>query len=246
MDRSLYVSMTGASEVFTAQAIKANNLANLSTPGFKAALVQQTSVDVIGEGLPTRTYAQSEIPGYDLTPGTVQVTNNDLDVAIKGKGWLVVSNENGEQGLTRRGDLSINAQGQLINGAGFRMEGSGGPIIIPPAQSVAIAEDGQISVIPIGADAAIKVIVDKMKLTSVDASAELKIRTDGLFDLGEESSFEDDISVSLQVGALETSNVNAVNELVDLISLTRKYELDVKMMNVAKENDEGLARILQL
>jgi flagellar basal-body rod protein FlgF len=85
-----------------------------------------------------------------------------------------------------------------------------------------------------------------MKLTSVDSSAELKIRTDGLFDLGEESSFEDDISVSLQVGALETSNVNAVNELVDLISLTRKYELDVKMMNVAKENDEGLARILQL
>ncbi|MBT4963788.1 MAG: flagellar basal body rod protein FlgF [Francisellaceae bacterium] len=246
MDRSLYVSMSGASEVFTAQAIKANNLANLSTPGFKAALVQQTSVDVIGEGLPTRSYAQSEVPGYDLTPGTAQITNNDLDIAIKGEGWIVVSNENGAPGLTRRGDLSIDAQGQLVNGAGFRVEGSGGPIIIPPAQSVAIAEDGQISVIPIGADATTKVIVNKIKLTSVDAADELKIRTDGLFDLGSESNFEDDISISLQVGALETSNVNAVNELVDLISLTRKYELDVKMMNVAKENDEGLARILQL
>ena len=95
-------------------------------------------------------------------------------------------------------------------------------------------------------DATTKVIVNKIKLTSVDAADELKIRTDGLFDLGSESNFEDDISISLQVGALETSNVNAVNELVDLISLTRKYELDVKMMNVAKENDEVLDRILQL
>ena len=73
MDRSLYVSMTGASEVFNAQAVKANNIANISTPGFKAALVQQSSVDINGEGLPTRTYVKTEVPGYDLSNGPILI-----------------------------------------------------------------------------------------------------------------------------------------------------------------------------
>lgn len=245
MDRSLYVSMTGASEVFSAQAVKANNLANLSTPGFKAALVQQQSYDVTGEGLPTRTYVRSEVPGYDLSPGAIQTTNNELDVAIKGEGWIVVSTENGDQALTRRGDLTINANGELINGAGFYIEGGGGRIVIPPSESISIAEDGQISVVPIGADANTKVVIDKIRLTKTESDS-LKIREDGLFDTGNDAGFEDDISVFLTSGALETSNVNAVNELVDLIALTRKYELDLKMMNTAKENDEQVAQILHL
>lgn len=246
MDKSIYVSMTGASEVFTAQAVKANNLANLSTPGFKAALVNQQTTEIYGDGLPTRAYAQSDVPGYDLSEGTVRTTGNDLDVAIKGDGWLVVTNEEGEQGLTRRGDLSLNSNGELVNGAGFYIEGAGGRIVIPPSEAMSIAEDGQISVVPIGADPSTKVIIDKIKLTNVQDESTLRLREDTLFDQGDGSSFEDDISVLITSGALESSNVNAVNELVDLISLTRKYELDVKMMSTAKENDESLAQLLHI
>lgn len=244
MDKSLYVSMTGASEVFTAQAVKANNLANISTPGFKAALVQQSTVEIAGEGLPTRAYAQSEMPGHDFSPGAIQTTNNPLDVSIRGEGWFVAGSNDGSQALTRRGDLKISDDGILVNGAGFEIHGSGGPITIPPAQSISIAEDGQISIVPLGSDSSTKVVIGKIKLANPNTE-DMEIREDGLFTL-KSGAIEEDSGVGLHIGCLETSNVNPVNELVDLIALTRKYELDVKMMKTAEDNDSQLAQLLQL
>ena len=89
MDNMLYISMSGAKENMNALAIRANNLANVSTHGFKADFEQARAMQAFGEGLPTRVFSITESPGQDFTAGSLLQTGNDLDVALQGPGWLV-------------------------------------------------------------------------------------------------------------------------------------------------------------
>ena len=111
MDKSLYLSMTAASNTMLSQAAVANNLANASLPAFKADLEQFRSMPVFGDGHPSRVYAMSERPGIDYRPGTIYKTGNTLDVAINGEGWVAVQAPDGAEAYSRRGDLSLNNVG---------------------------------------------------------------------------------------------------------------------------------------
>ena len=155
MDRSLYLSMSAASNTLLAQTVNSHNLANASTTGFRADLSQFRSMPVFGEGHPSRVYAMEERPGVDFNPGSVNFTGNDLDVAIDNQGWIAVLDAEGNEAYTRRGDLRVNVNGLLENGAGELVMGDGGPISIPPYQKLDIGKDGTITVRPVGQDASI-------------------------------------------------------------------------------------------
>ncbi len=244
MDKLLYIAMTGARETTFAQAKTAHNLANASTIGFKADLAQFRAMPAYGEGLPTRVFAMSERPGYRLDSGNVITTGNDLDVAIRGEGWLVIQGKDGEELLSRRGDLKIGANGNLTNGLNQPIMGTGGPITIPPYEKLDIATDGTISIRPVGAQPSETAIIDRIKLVNPHAKSLTKNK-EGLFTSSETNVFESDIDVKIHTRMLESSNVSVVEELTNMIQLSRQFEVQVKLMSGVKERGQALDRLLQ-
>ena len=234
MDKGVYLLMSGASESMLAQARVANNLANASTTGFRADLHNFRSMQSIGDGLDSRVFVQSERPGYNLSEGGLITTGNPLDVAIKGKGWLVVQRPDGSEGFTRAGDLRVNTNGQLENSRGFQIMGDNGPIAVPPVEKIQIGKDGTITILPLGAPKTAVVALDRLKLVNPPA-ASIRKGEDGLFEMIDGSIQTADGSVSVVNEALEGSNVNAISELTDMIALSRQFELKVKFMKTFKE-----------
>lgn len=243
MDKALYIAMSGAKQNMLSQAAHANNLANVNTTGFKEDFAQARSMPVYGEGLPTRAYALSERPGTNFEQGSLMQTGNSLDIALKGDGWIAIQSADGSEAYTRAGNLSIDVNGQLRTGAGFPVLGDGGPLVIPPAATVEVGADGTISVIPIGGEGLAQ--VDRIRLVNPDAES-IEKGKDGLIHLKEGAAQPVvDGTVRVEQGFLEGSNVNAVSSLTDMLSLSRQYELQVKLMGQADQNSESAARLLQ-
>lgn len=244
MDNLLYIAMTGARETSLAQASTANNLANAKTTGFKADLAQFRAMPVYGDGHASRVFAMSERPGHNFDAGGMISTSRDLDLAIKGPGWFVTQNEQGDELLTRRGDLKITPNGELLNGADLPLLGDGGPIALPPFEKIDIAKDGTITILPLGAEPNATAIIDRIRMVNPDP-ATLEKNSSGLFQSREGEPFQNDAAVSLQSGVLESSNVSVVEELTNMISLSRQFEVQVKMMSEVEERGRALDRLLQ-
>ncbi len=245
MDRSLFVVMSGARETLRAQTSVNNNLANVNTAGFKQDLEQFRSMPVFGPGYPSRVYALNERPATDFDPGPIQTTGRDLDVAVKGDGWIAVQAADGSEAYTRRGDLRITPEGLLQTGDGHPVLGENGPIAIPPAQKIDIGSDGTISIVPLGEKPDVLAVVDRIKLVRADPR-QLKKSEDGLIRLKAGGPAVADAGVTLVSGALEGSNVNSVAALVDMIELSRRYELQVKMMKTAEDDADATAQLLRM
>jgi flagellar basal-body rod protein FlgF len=245
MDRMLYVAMSGAVQTLDAQAANAHNLANSATPGFKRDLSQFRSMPVFGPGLPTRVYALSERPGFDLNAGAFQSTARELDVAVSKDGWIAVQGRDGSEAYTKRGDLQLTVNGQLTTGAGHPVLGDGGPIALPPVEKVEIGADGTISVRPTGQDAKALAAVDRIKLVKLDPAGLVK-GEDGLFRLEGGQSAPADANLRLASGTLEASNVGIVDALVEMIALARQFELQIKMMETAQQSDAAATGTLRL
>ncbi len=247
MDKSLYIAMTGANHNMLAQTSHANNLANVNTNGFKADLEQARSMAVYyGDGLPTRAYALTEKPATDFTEGSLNQTGRDLDVAIEGAGFIAVQTPEGQEAYTRSGNLYVDSLGMLRTGNGLPVLGNGGPVAIPESDKVEIGLDGNITVIPQGQGPQAPVVVDRIKLVNPDLQT-LSKTPDGLFSVLEgDGPLPPDANVRLVSGFLEGSNVNAVSELTSILSLSRQYELQVKLMANAKEMSQSSAKLLQM
>ncbi len=244
MDRMLYVAMSGARQIMLAQAANSNNLANVSTSGFRADLSQFRSQPVFGNGYPTRVYAMAERPGVDFKPGINEATGRDLDVAIKGKGWIAVQDQTGKEAYTRDGSLRITANGLLQTSQGDLVIGNTGPIAIPPAEKIEIAHDGTISIQPKGQGPETLAVLDRIKLVN-PSEANLQKGPDGLMRTA--SGIQPpDAAVQLRKGVLEHSNVSAVGALVRMIELSRQYEMNIKMMSAARDMEQQNARMLAL
>ena len=243
MDRLLYVAMSGARETMQAQTVNTQNLANASTTGFRADLQSFQSLPVNGPGYASRVYGMATDQGIDTSPGSVMGTGRELDVAINGDGWIAVQGPDGNEAYTRAGDLRVDSLGLLRTGAGRPVMGNGAPIAIPPAEKIQIAGDGTISIRPLGQNTL--AVVDRIKLVN-PPSAQLQKGADGLVHLKGGDAAEADASVQLQVGALESSNVNTVEAMVNLIQLARQYETQVKMMANAEENDRASAQLMRM
>jgi flagellar basal-body rod protein FlgF len=245
MDRLLYVAMTGARETMRAQAVNTNNLANANTTGFHADLQSFRSLPVIGPGHPSRAYSVGQGLGIDFSPGSVVATGRDLDVAVAGEGWIAVQSPDGSEAYTRAGNLRLDSNGVLSTGTGHPVIGNGGPIALPPFDKVEIASDGTISIRPLGQDPKSMAVVDRIKLVN-PPTANLVKGGDGLVHISSSEPAVEDADVHLQIGAIESSNVNTVEAMVNMIQLARQYETQVKVMQNAEENDRASAQLMHI
>ena len=244
MDRFLYISMTGAKESLRAQTVNNHNLANASTTGFRADLSAFQSRAVAGSGYASRAYATNSSIGWDASQGALMSTGRDLDVGVQGPGWIAVQGPDGREAYTRAGDLRVDPSGMLMNGAGQTVLGEGGPISVPPNTSLMIAADGTISIVPVGQGPETTSQVGRIKL--VNPPAETLVRgDDGLFRTADGTDAAPDASVRVATGVLESSNVNVADAMVNMIELSRHFDLQVKAMRTAEENAAAAAQLLK-
>ncbi len=245
MDRLVYISAVGLSNIEQAQAARANNLANVSTNGFRADLARVMTSEVSGDGYRTRAYAVNEGAGVDLSHRTQVETGRELDLAVSGDGMFSVLLPDGTEGYTRNGALQIDSAGRLLSAQGMPVMGQGGPIALPPFESVVFGADGAITVRPQGQGPEALVQVERLKMVNPPAERITKDATGLLVDIeGEAFAPADDVTV--RSGFLESSNVNAMHELTEILSLARQFELEVKMMKTAESNDEAASQLLRL
>lgn len=246
MDKLVYTAATGLAARMAAQAAIANNMANASTTGFRADLVNFDQLDVSGQGLDTRRPTSEDVINADFKPGTVQQTGRPLDVSMDGQAWLAVQSADGTEAYTRRGDLQISATGVLETGDGFPVMGSGGPITVPPADKLEIASDGTVSIKPLGspADAPMQKI-DQLKLVS-PVGAQTAKGLDNLLYVKGGGTLPQDLTAKVQSGALEGSNVDMTQALVDMIENQRAYEVQANLLKNAKDMDQGGASVMSL
>lgn len=244
MDRMIYVAMTGAEHILNQQAVVANNLANVSTTGFRADTSAFREVLARGEGLATRSFVVDSTPGADFSPGTVMTTGRDLDVAVQGGGWIAVQAPDGSEAYTRDGSLRISENGVLQTSRGFTVMGDGGPISIPADTEVTIATDGTVSGVPSGTRPSSVVTLGRIKLVNPEQS-QLKKGNDGLFRVGSGTA-EADSKVKLAPRAVEGSNVNAIETMVSMIELARQFDMQMKLMQSADKNAQQAAQLLNL
>jgi flagellar basal-body rod protein FlgF len=244
MDRLLYVSMSGAKETLRAQTANNHNLANASTTGFRADLSAFQSRAVTGTGYASRVYATNSTVGWDSKYGSQQATGRDLDVAIKGDGWLAVQAPDGHEAYTRAGDLQIQPDGMLTTATGHPVIGNGGPITVPQNTSLLVGSDGTISIVPLGQGAETMASVGRLKLVN-PASDSMERGADGLFRVKDGTDAEADANVQVSSGVLEQSNVNVAESMVNMIELSRHFDLQVKAMKTAEDDGAASAQLLR-
>ena len=240
MDRMIYLSMAGAKATMQRQETLANNLANVSTTGFRAELSAFRAVPVEGSGASTRVYSLETTPGYDATPGPVAATGRNLDVAMKGNAWLAVQGLDGTEAYTRAGALDVSAEGNLVTLSGLTVLGDGGPVQVPQNTQVAISADGTISATDGNGRSN---SIGKLKLVTPEAP--LTRGTDGLF-RGADGDLSADTTARVQDGALESSNVSAVETMVAMISAARQFEAQMKILTTAESDEKAAAQLLSI
>lgn len=239
MDRLIYLSMSAAKATMHRQEVLSHNLANASTQGFRAEMAALRAVPVLGDGASTRVYTLETTVGYDDAPGVVQATGRSLDVALSGKAWLTIQALDGTESYTRAGALEVNPEGTLVDVAGRPVMTDSGPIVVPPNAQVDIANDGTVMAkVGNGRPQA----VGRIKMVTPETP--LQRGTDGLFRPADGEPLPVDNAARLKSGALESSNVNAIETMVAMIAAARQFEQQMKMLQNAEQKEQAAAKLL--
>ena len=239
MDKLIYTVMTGAERALHAQQVHANNLANADTNGFRRDYEASRTQSVEGYGYDTRLQSVGVSDVVSQRMGAVRETGRDLDIAIMGEGFVAVADGNGEA-YTRAGAMLVDGQGNLsING--HPVLGDGGPITLPPFSQVSIASDGTVSIVPRnGTDFQ---QVDRLKLVSGDQA--MAKNSAGLLVVREGGELEPSDDVRIRSGALESSNVSPVEEMVAVMDISRQFEIQMKLYQAADSMADAGNRLMR-
>lgn len=241
MDKLIFTAVSGAERSLRAQQVRANNLANADTPGFRAniELASSQSLSSHGYGYDDVIYSRNQADAISTRSGVVRDTGRELDVALSGDGYLAVEHGAGEA-YTRSGAIEIDANGALsINGRALL--GEGGPIVLPPHTAVDIAGDGTISVMAEGAT--LSQVVDRLRLVSAEG-ADLTKNEAGLIVARNGEALAQDANLTVRSRALEGSNVSAIEEMVAVMSLNRSFELQMKLFKASDSMNESGNRLI--
>lgn len=242
MDRLIYTSMSGAKFLLERQATLANNLANATTTGFRADTVGLRAVPAVSPQAGTRVFTVETTTGADFSQGTLTATGRTLDVAIQGQGWLAVQTSDGSEAYTRDGALQVGPDGVLQLANGLQVQGTSGPVSIPAdAQTILIGADGTVTVK--GASSPQPTTVGQLKLVNPPTS-DLSKGTDGLFRTQSGQPADADQAVRVADGTLEGSNVNVVEAMVGMIAASRQFELQMKMLSTAEQNEQKASSVI--
>ena len=244
MDRLIYTAMTGANAAANRQSVLSNNLANVSTNGFRAELSTYRAVPLRGDGATTRVFAADATAGYRDAPGPAQRTGRDLDAMPQGSSWFAVQGLDGTEAYTRNGSFEVSPQGILQTSSGLNVLSDGGaPINIPNNAAVSLGADGTISAKVEGQPVT---TVGRLKLATPTAEDPLKRGDDGLFRPASGDPLPNDGNARMQVGVLEGSNVNAVETMVGMIQTARQFEVQMRLLQTAESNDRSAGQLLGL
>jgi len=250
MDRLIFTSLSGQKYVDQRVQQISNEIANVSTAGFKrefAAATQTYRYD--GDGFKSR-YVPVVTPTQqvDLTDGPMQSTGRPLDIAVSGNQLFAVLTDSGETAYTRRGDLVLGADGFLRVGSGERLASDANtPISIPGLTEIKIGPDGTVLGKQVGGDAVIFQPIARIQVVDADPE-KVALRTDGLYEASDRQPFPAAATPAVQSGALEGSNVSLFSSMIDMISMSRRYEMQVKVLKQASdlaERSQSLARVTQ-
>ena len=260
MIRSLWIARTGLDAQQTQMDVIANNLANVSTNGFKRSRAvfedllyqtmrqpgaQSSQQTQLPSGLQVGTGVRPVATERIFTQGNLQQTSNDKDVAVQGAGFFQVLLPDGATAYTRDGSFQVDNQGQLVTSSGFVIQ----PAITIPAnaQSVTIGRDGTVSVTQPGVTTPVQ--VGSLQLATFINNAGLESRGENLFVETAASGSPNTNTPGtngaglLNQGYVETSNVNVAEELVIMIATQRAYEINSKAIATS---DQMLQKLTQL
>ena len=248
MDKLVYTAATGLRAHMAAQAAIANNMANVSTTGFRADRVVFDRITLSDgtQALSARQPTQEEVTDADRTPGALQRTGRNLDVALADvDSWFAVQAADGSEAYTRRGDLTVSPSGTLSTGDGFLVMGEGGPITLPPSDQLTISGDGTISIVPQGDKSGTPQVIDRLKVVSAKGSDTVK-GLDNLLRVRGGGALPANLDARVETATLEGSNVNMTQALVDMIENQRSYEVQANLLKEAKNMDESSASLMRL
>jgi flagellar basal-body rod protein FlgF len=243
MDRGLYVAMTGAKQIMQAQAVNNHNIANASTVGYRADAVAFTSEPIYGPGYATRVNSVAGGAGTDFSSGVITTTGSPLDIAVNGKGFIAVQGADGKEAYTRAGDLRVQESGAVTTVTGLPVLSESGPLNRPPSTQVTIGNDGTISVVPLGSPPDAQSQIDRIKLVN-PPTKDLQKGADGLLHLKSGGVAATDETVTLTSRALESSNVDSAQSLVNMIQLQRLYEFQIKSINSTDTDEQSAERLM--
>ncbi|NIJ39657.1 flagellar basal-body rod protein FlgF [Sphingopyxis panaciterrae] len=245
MDRLIYTSLTAMRGSMARQTAIANNLANAQTPGFRADMAEAQTLWLNGSGVNARAVSSEEVIGADMRAGTITATGRDLDIAMQGDAMLVVQAADGEEAYTRRGDLMVAPSGLLSTGDGHPVQGTQGPVTIPPADAVTIDDEGRVFVVPAGGDPENPVEVDRLRLATPTGSDIVK-GLDNLFRVKGGGILPDDPEARVITRSIEGSNVAATSALVEMIEASKSWDSQLKLISDARDMDSATANLMQL
>lgn len=243
MDRGLFIASSSASNLIERQGIVAQNLANVSTAGFKKVFDRMVSIPVVDQRSTLsggRAYAVTLTPGIDTRAGALLATGNGMDVALGSDMYLSVSDSAGTEAYTRRGALSVGPDGivRLPTGQTVRSQ-EGGELAIPVGYVGAVAEDGTLWAQD-PANPANKQELGKIKVVM---SKEVSLRLDGLYSVGASETPVDGTRI-LASGYIEQSNVSSADALAQMIETSRLYELNTKVISAFAALDQKGSELL--
>jgi flagellar basal-body rod protein FlgF len=245
MDRLIYTAVSGMNASMVRQRMIASNMANAQTIGFKAELLDARPITLENESMEVRAMNRSEVRGASMRPGAINSTGRELDVALNGQAMLALQADDGSEAYTRRGDLAVTAAGVLQNGDGLPVMGENGPLTVPAGSLVSIAEDGGVLVADPAQPDQPAQRVGRLKLVSIEGS-DIEKGLDGLFRVKGGGVLPGDADARLTPGALEASNVEPSQVLVDMIEAQRLFEIRTNVVSTARDLDEGSARLMRL
>jgi flagellar basal-body rod protein FlgF len=243
IDRFAFTAMTGAKHAMGQLATTTHNMANLQTPGFREMLSMFRAVPVDGASADSRAFVVDSTPGADWAHGSVTPTGNPLDVAIQDQGLFAVLDADGQEAYTRAGKFQLNAQGFLVNTAGYKVLDDQDRMIQFPVGSKDIqiqangaiwaTLDGQLT----------ETAVARLKLVNPKLH-DLERQPNGLFISSEQLEPSDDVQV-IQ-GSLEGSNVNAAQAMVQMIAQNRLFDLNIRLVQAAEQNSKSAGTLMSL
>jgi flagellar basal-body rod protein FlgF len=244
MDRLIYTAMTGANAAEHRQAVLANNLANVSTNGFRAELSTYRSVPVRGDGASTRVMALEATPGFLDLPGTPQRTGRAMDAMTTGNSWFGVQGRDGTEAYTRNGSFEVAPDGTLKTNTGLTVLSDGGaPITVPAGAEVTLGIDGILTA-KVGKQPSTG--IGRLKVATPTADDPLKRGEDGLFRTTSGEPMPNDNVARLQLGVIEGSNVNAIETMVSMIQAARQFDAQTRLMQTAESSDRAAAQLLSM
>jgi flagellar basal-body rod protein FlgF len=251
MDRLVYTALNSLANLRDDKVVSAQNLANLSVPGFRRDLPNSGParfLEALGAQTSRAFQLESGVHGLSRAPGPMEKTDDPMDIAIADRGFFVIEPASGgEPALSRRGDLQVSPDGTLRNGAGDMMlDADLQPITLPPFREMVVDDLGQVYITPIDGALGQRDLV--AMLGTIDPPDDLALRksSDGHIRPldGSPLPATDQLARVVQ-GMREGSNVNATSELIASIELQRRFEINLRMVQTAREVDEAGSALLR-